>query len=811
MKSELVLKFGEIVKEDVETAGGKGANLGEMTSAKIPVPNGVVLTSDAYDAYMEHNGIDPYSYEDNGALRKIIVNGIFPGTLKDEIIKAYKGLNSPVAVRSSATAEDLSDASFAGQQETYLNVSGEEALLEAVRKCYASLWGDRAISYRKNTGYDTGRVRLAVVIQEMVRSDFSGVMFTSDPSGDAGNVHINASYGLGEAIVSGIVSPDEYITDKEGNILREHIGSKEVRIVYSGSGTNKEEVPKELRNKRVMTDDQIFRLVKEGMRIENHYGHPMDIEWAFADDKIYILQARSITTLGGEREKIYTDEDFVGLPKVKPAKGSFREGVLFNLEKTPTPYFPLDHDYGGNVGYQKEVLFNEIGINFTDGLYPIDEDGISRINSNKMKITRNIFNVPKYLKRINDSEANMKNADASLLECTRRFEKEKEGSYKSVKELGSALKRMRDLVGKTAYDRFLYALFPNAVTGSRVNKILKKVDKDLNSYDILEGLSYVTADINRRLVKISGFVNEDKAMADYVDTHSYEEICAKYPELGRMLSEFMDEFGSKSDYNCYCFISRTWREDKDRFICVLRPMIKSGGGSVPTEEESRKKYEDLMSRVKNTISSKKYREFEKQVTALRHYHYIREASQYLWESEFELCRRLLRELSDAVGISYEDLLYLFSDELYEMCDSGDTSSALKIIEKRKEKRPLAKAYWNKCMEDALATNDGQIKGIGGAIGQSSGPVCLITSPAEFGKLSKGDILVCTYTDPEWTPLFTLAAGVVVDTGGTLSHAAIVAREYGIPAVLATGDATKKLKDKDMVMVDGTNGRVTVLT
>ncbi|MCR4649332.1 MAG: hypothetical protein K5776_09680 [Lachnospiraceae bacterium] len=292
--------------------------------------------------------------------------------------------------------------------------------------------------------------------------------------------------------------------------------------------------------------------------------------------------------------------------------------------------------------------------------------------------------------------------------------------------------------------------------------------------------------------------------------HNYAEICNEYPDLKNLFKTFMDKYGSKSDFNCYCFISKTWREDPDRFINTLRPMLKSEENKVPDLNEGLQKYKEIMDKAKNVVPEKNYKQFEENVNALRHYHYVREASQYLWESEFEFCRKLLNDLSEKMNVGYGDLLYLFENELYEVCKNGELGSYSEVIERRKNKRGFAETYWNKCMEDALATEDGSITGIGASVGQANGKVCIIKSPEEFDKLSQGDILVCTYTDPEWTPLFTLAAGVVVDTGGTLSHAAIVAREYNIPAVLATGDATKKLKDGNNVLVDGNNGKVMIL-
>lgn len=807
--------FDEIRKGDIAIAGGKGANLGEMTQAGITVPPGVVLTADAYDFFMEAGGIEPQKFESAAQIRSAILSTKMPAEIEAEIREFCGTLEegARMAVRSSATAEDLDDASFAGQQETYLNVIGTDNVLIKIRECYASLWGDRAVSYRKNSGYDKQKTSLAVVIQQMVESESAGVMFTSDPAGDRENIHINAAYGLGEAVVSGIVSPDEYICTKEGTVIKQITGSKEVEIIYDADngGTRKVSVDESKRKQSVLNKEQIAALVKEGVRIEKHYGHPMDIEWAVKSDRIYILQARSITTLKEHTRKTFTEKDFEGYPKVKPAKGAMREAVLFNLEKTPTPYYPLDHDFGGNVGEQKGVLFSEIGINFEGGMYPIDKDGVLYQSSNKFKLGKNVFAIPKYLKLIGDVDHNIKCADESLAKCRAEFEKEKSLSPKNVGAIGESLERMRKLIGKTAYDRFLYALFPNAIESMKVTKVLHKIDGKLNSYDVLEGLSYVTADMNRAMKELCEYITADSQMKETVMNAGYEKICSTYPELGSRFEEFLKQFGSKSDFNCYCFIAETWRENPDRFVNALRPMLKSGGEAVATKEESEQHFADLMAKVREALPGKKYAAFEMRVKGLRHYHYIREATQYLWESEFEYCRKLLRKLAEITNVSYEDYLFLFAEELFEVCRQGTLGDKAGLIDKRKDKRAFAEAYWDKCMKDALAGDDDSIKGIGASDGQVKGKVCIVHSPEEFYKLEKGDILVCTYTDPEWTPLFALAAGVVVDTGGTLSHAAIVAREYGIPAVLATGDATLKLKDGDMVLVNATEGSVTLLS
>ncbi|MCR4763428.1 MAG: phosphoenolpyruvate synthase [Lachnospiraceae bacterium] len=813
--SEYIRSFEDIRKEDIPFAGGKGANLGEMTAAGINIPKGGVLLAAAYDAFLAENGIEPEQYESAREIREAILKGEIPEEIRreaEELYLAMGGSRTRFAVRSSATAEDLEDASFAGQQETYLNVVGLQDLFDRIRQCYASLWGDRAVSYRKNSGYDKQKVSLAVVIQQMIESEAAGVMFTADPAGSPENIHINASYGLGEAVVSGIVSPDEYLCDRDGKVLKELTGSKEEEIVYDreNNGTVSVPVEEERRKRAVLSHEQIARLVRDGIRVEKHYGHPMDIEWAVKDDVFYILQARSITTLSGEQTKTFSEKDFEGYPRVKPARGAMRENVLFNLEKNPTPYFPLDHDFGGFVGEQKNILFSEIGITFPGGMNPIDRDGISYQAKSRPKINRNVFAIPKYMRMVGDIDNNIRKGDASLARCRTDLEQEQKKTPSDPREIGEALKRMHDLIGRTAYDRFLYALFPNFLTSRSVTGVLKRVDADLNAYDILEGLSYVTADINRAMKALCEYIRTDEGMFSCVMEKDYRTICDSFPALGEKLRAFLDRFGNKSDFNCYCFISETWRENPDRFINTLRPMAKSDAEAVATKEEAKARFEKLMRRVRSTVPQKEYARFVRKVKGLRHYHYIREATQYLWESEFAYCRELLRRLSEMIDVSYDDLLYLFADELYEVCRDGSVGGKREIIERRKSRRDFAVAYWDKCMRDALSDGSDEIRWIGASAGQVKGRVCIVHSPAEFHKLEKDDILVCPYTDPEWTPLFALAGGVVVDTGGTLSHAAIVAREYGIPCVLATGEATTRLKDGETVLVDAAEGTVIVL-
>jgi len=324
-----ILWFREINMQNVEEVGGKGASLGEMEQSGFPVPTGFVVTSGAYFQFMRETKIqdkivqliDEIDVENTAQLeevsarvRKIIENATIIPKIKSEITNNYNILSNGkpilVAVRSSATAEDLPEASFAGQQETYLNISGTEEVAKAVQRCWASLFTARAVYYRKKQGFDTGKVGLCAVVQKMVESDVSGIMFTADPTGDRNKIIIEAGFGLGETIVSGSVTPDNYVIDKATmSIANKKILKQEWMLVKEGKenvrvnlGHGKSDIQK-------MSDEKIVELAQIGKRIEEHYQKPMDIEWAMQDDVLYIVQARPITTLKnkGQGEEIVTN------------------------------------------------------------------------------------------------------------------------------------------------------------------------------------------------------------------------------------------------------------------------------------------------------------------------------------------------------------------------------------------------------------------------------------------------------------------------------------------------------------------------
>ena len=350
-----VVWFSEVGREDLGLVGGKGANLGELTRASIPVPPGFVVTADTYFRFIQSNALEPLIKKDlfgldvqdsrqlnerAARIRQRIVEAHMPRHIAEEIKEAYRELGEgPVAVRSSATAEDLPEASFAGQQSTFLNVVGAENVVEAVQACWASLFEGRAIFYREEAGYDHTKVGLAVPVQRMVQSQKSGVMFTVEPvTSDATKITIEAVYGLGEGIVSGEISPDLYLVNKESLQIIDKTVAPQSRMIAKAEGTDGRyetanawmDVPEDLREAQKLADAEIRELARIGRSVEEHYGHHQDIEWAYEDGKFYLTQARPVTTMkaGHDDEDQGDEESAPVLLSGQPASPGVGVGVI---------------------------------------------------------------------------------------------------------------------------------------------------------------------------------------------------------------------------------------------------------------------------------------------------------------------------------------------------------------------------------------------------------------------------------------------------------------------------------------------------
>ena len=821
----MILDFNEIKKEDVLVAGGKGANLGEMTSAKINVPSGFVITADAYRDFLKVNGIDiliengiKKSADDEKILlneaehfRGKIKSGKFPEQLENAIREKYFNLgnNTRVAVRSSATAEDLPDASFAGQQETYLNVQGIESVLNGVRNCYASLWGNRAVSYRFHQGYDQTSVSIAVVIQEMIESEKSGVLFTVNPVNKKENeMQINASFGLGESVVSGRVTADSYIIDKSGNIIEVNIGSKETQIIYGDKETVEVSVNSDKRKTRALNDREILELMKCGLEIEKHYGMPMDIEWAIKNDIVYILQARAITTLKNSKNDI-TDNDLIEkYIKGKKIKKDTQEVMSFFLEKMPFAHRVLDFDYLMAINDQKVNILSEGGIILPRNPI-IDDDGIQTFSDDGKRIGKNIFKFFNILKNMKDFEFCYKKCKDFMNIYEVEIEEIKHLNFENMTltECGNFLEKSYVLLQKLAYDRFKYALFPSVLNSKKFTKIIKKVNSNYSSFDFYWDLDNKTSVVTNDVYKMASEIRKNEALKKaIISGDNFKELYKKYNDFKNISDEFMKDNGFKSDYNCYCLSAKTFLEDPDRLINILRPILNENSN----ESNDIKDFSKLMESVKE-IYGRKYQDVEKQIKYFRYFHVVREESQYLWETLFYYVRKCVRRIN-FILLGDENIetgvANLFHKELLEVINRGNLNESDKgKINRRNEKFPLAVKVWEASKLLIFKTDGDVLKGVSGSTGIAVGKVCLINSPKEFYKMKKGDILVCHLTDPEWTPLFKLASAVVADTGSALSHAAIVAREYNIPAVLGVGFATTKFKDGDTIQVNGNIGEV----
>lgn len=847
-----VLDFQEIKKEDVMTAGGKGANLGEMTAAGITVPGGFVVTADAYKAFIKENHLEEMfrrelteAGNDEAKLldaAKKFRHAISEGKLPEEVEKAVRekyaqlGEQARVAVRSSATAEDLPDASFAGQQETYLNVRGPEAVLTQIRNCYASLWGNRAVCYRSNQGYDQLSVALAVVIQKMVESEKAGVLFTVNPiNQNPDEMQINASYGLGESVVSGKVTADSYLCDKQGKVKSCQIGSKETQIIYADTqgtaatanaqctpddvitsdaqktpgdtaATKEVAVSEKMQKARCLNDEEIAVLCAEALRIEKHYGCPMDIEWAIAGGSVYILQARAITTLhtdNAEEQKI-----IAGYLEGMQITGKARANMAFQLEKMPFAYRPLDYDYIIKINRQKAKIFQENGIILTSDPQ-IDDDGIQTLPTSRIKINGGIFKLFGTLKLLKNFAVCAEKCRTFLAEYEDEIGKMRQIDFeqKNIKECGEFLSYTLNLTGRLAYDRFKYALFPSFIARD-MEKAVQKVDKSYTKFDLFWGINNKTSEVTRDIAELAGKIKEDKALAaDLLQGANYQTLYKKYPEMQSAFDSFLQKNGYKSDYNCYCVDARTLLENPDRLLHILQPLVAT------TETASGEKEQDfgkLMEQLK-AIYGSKYPALKERIEDFRYFHVVREETQYLWETVFYYVRKCL-ERTNMLLLSDTDYEHgvanLFAEELIAACERGSLSESDKEkIERRNSKHPLAQKVWDASKLLVFNADGDVLKGVSGSTGTAIGKVCIIHGPEEFYKMQKGDVLVCQLTDPEWTPLFNLASAVVADTGSSLSHAAIVAREYGIPAVLGVGFATTRFKDGDTIKVDGDKGEV----
>ncbi|MBV7273472.1 pyruvate, phosphate dikinase [Clostridium sp. PL3] len=840
--------LSELNKDSLPQAGGKGANLGVLINAGLPVPQGFVVTTGAYRAHLEASGlkeriekrienigkqdIDNMS-EASKCISAWIEEAPMPVMVQEELNTTFEsffkqmssGGKLLLAVRSSATAEDLPSASFAGQHETFLGVYGKEDVFKHVKKCWASLWSSQAISYRVSMGFDHLKVDLAVVVQAMIDSEVAGVMFTANPvNGSRDEILISAAYGLGEAVVSGLVTPDTFVLTKDGRIKEKSLGSKKLRINLMEKGTTTKAVSKEKQKSYCLGENELTHLIKLANLVEKHYGSPQDTEWALSQGKIYMLQARPITTDIADNEdlNILGPNDKIIYQGKKAPSGL--QSVMEHCSEPPTP---LDFAYI-NYSYQGvNTFFHDIGFKLPkDQNRPVErENGCVAISYHDSSLSPVIlWKLPKYLIKCASKESKdlWKPVSEEMIAWIERIDKESRNTNDLVKYAKLMEQAMKEF-SKLFYKRFASTLIPGSISVLKfehlVKKTVRKENADQFNESLMRALPFRTALQNDAIVKVA-------------------QAAAVYGKESKIFKEefdkFIEEYGDRPSVSMGPMVgSPTWRE-KPESVYKLIDALLCDTDLLDSEKNFKKQeddYEAAKKQIKELMKLSKYRKFLKALEKARNAVIVREESLFFLEKLVACLRRLASKfgkllVKKSLINEAEDVFFIFLEEVGSVAEGK-----LGIKEKiEKRKKAFSKVYaahekgvhWmistgsipkfemkNKNKMD-IENDPNSIQGSPASRGVYEGPVCIVRNPSEFNKLKKGDILVSPYTAPVWTPLFKVAAAAVTEIGSAGSHAAIVSREYGIPCVVAIDNITNILKDGQKIRVDGTKGIITLL-
>ena len=866
------IPFQHLDKNDIPAAGGKGANLGEMTAAGFPVPPGFVLTTEAYDTFVQTHGLlqqivdlaskvsagDPQSGEGaSAAIKKLFLAAEMPEDIQADLLAAYADLTHegdvPVAVRSSATAEDLPTASFAGQQESYLNIQGESSLLDAVQECWASLWTARAISYRMRQVIDPATVSLAVVVQHLIPADSAGILFTASPiDGTREQTVINAAWGLGEAIVSGMVTPDTVIVAKsDQQILLRETATKSIMTVRTDNGTKDQPVPEAQQNQQVVDDTTAIELARYGAQIEAHYGLPMDIEWAISDNNIAILQARPITSLPPAPL-----EDVRWEPP-RPGTIWMRRQIVEHMPEPLSPLFDelylqngLDHSMETLAAFMGDLSGIEINVwDFVDPPFAATVNGyaysIASFNFSPkiipLVLRVYIIVLPKMIRHLIPRWR-----DKSLPDYQAIIEHWKGIDFFNASD-EELLRGVRELAAEDATYWFAAAvpLGLARTTDAALDRFLKSVSKGsrLTSGSFLRGFPSKASEAQAQLEAVARKIHHSDALRELVlDTPASRlvPILAEHPEgRGVMddLQQYLDAYGHQI-YNLD-FAAPTLADDPLPVLLSLKTAVAHPERDARTHQaKAVQERELLVARTERSLNPIQRPIFKRLLGWAQHYSPYREEALFYVGAAWPTLRRLALELGQRLTQAGSldtpgDVFYLNSAELAAASVArADGVSQPELAKLAEERRVLHEAR-KRLEPPASVPPDGRFKfgpidmaifepkirtvstgpildGFAVSPGQVTAPASIISSPEDFGKMAPDSILVCTTTTPAWTPLFAQAKGLVTDIGGALAHGSIVAREYGIPAVMGTGVATQRIADGQLIRVDGDRGTVTLV-
>lgn len=854
------------------TVGGKGANLGELCSIiGTQVPDGFCVTTQAYKKATEDNQeltrlLDELRHlkaEDrvnisaiSAKIRSVIETIPIADDLAEDIAAhlARFDKKDAFAVRSSATAEDLPTASFAGQQDTYLNIIGKEEVLKHISKCWASLFTDRAVIYRIQNGFDQRKVYLAVVVQQMIFPQAAGILFTADPiTGNRKVLSIDASFGLGEAMVSGLVNTDLYKVSN-GQIIDKKISAKKLAIyALKEGGTQEQEIEPEQQNRQALTDEQIIRLERIGKSIEAHFGCPQDIEWCLASDTFYIVQSRPITTLypvpesGDQENHVYISVGHqqmmthpmkplgLSLWQLRAARPMFKAGGRLFVDvadglATPAGREGLLDAMGQHDPLIKDALLTIIERGDFIKSLPNDEQAPVLVKSNKgmssADILAQVGNDPAIVSDL------IKDSETSVAALKQNMQT-KSGSDVFDLILEDIQQSKKMIFHAQHMGVILAAMNASTWLNTKMNEWLgEKNIADILSQSVSNN---ITSEMGLDLLNVADAIRPYPEVINYLqqvkDDNFLDELI-KF-DGGQETRDAIDTYLNKYGMRCAGEIDitkRRWSEKPLTLVPIILNNIKNfepGAGKRKFEQgrqEALNKEQTLLDRLKQLPDGEqKAEETKAMIDLLRDLAGYREYPKYGIVNRFFVYKQaLLKEVEQLVQANVirdkEDAYYLTFEELREVVRTHKLDHEL--ISKRKDEHKS----FEKLSPPRVITSDGEIisgkykhedlpagaiAGLAVSTGVIEGRARVILN-MDDADLEDGDVLVTPFTDPSWTPLFVSIKGLVTEVGGLMTHGAVIAREYGLPAVVGVENATKLIKDGQRIRVNGTNGYVEIL-